>query len=89
MPTISPPTSAPHGFPMPPRMTAANIGRRNSKPASKRSCACTANITPAAAMSTPAIAHVASRMRSVSMPATSASCALSAVARIALPRRVR
>ena len=90
MPTISPPTSAPQGFPMPPRMTAANIGSsRNSNPASKRSCDCSANITPATAVRAAAITHVARRTRSVSMPLASASGALSAVARIAVPRRVR
>ena len=88
-PIKSPPMSAPHGLPMPPRMVAANIGSRNSNPASKRSCDCTPNMIPAIAISAPPIAQVAWRMRSVSMPEMSASSALSAVARIALPSVVR
>ena len=75
---------------MPPTMTAANIGSSmNSKPALKRSCDCRANMMPATAMRPPASTHVARRMRSVSIPDASASCGLSDVARIAVPRRVR
>ena len=75
---------------MPPRMTAANIGSsRNSNPASKRTCDWRPNITPATAVSAAAMTQVAIRTRSVSMPLASASGALSAVARIAVPRRVR
>ena len=75
---------------MPPKITAAKSGIRNSQPMLGKSCAWnTASRIPAMAAMPPPMAQVDQMTRSVGIPVTRAKSGLSAVARMALPIFVR
>ena len=87
---INAPANAPYGLPMPPNISAANIGSRNRQPIiGARLPWNTASRMPAVAASAAPKAQVHRMTCRVSMPLTSARSGLSAIARIALPIRVR
>src|SRR2546427_12756961 len=81
-----PPSTAPHGEPTPPTMTAAKINGRMLRPISGRKKLVRARRTPAVDANEQLIAQVAYVTRFVSIPVAFASWRLAAVARIALPR---
>ncbi len=87
-PMIRLPMRAPVAEPRPPRVTAANISSRMSKPIEKLTCCASPNSTPARPARAAPTAHTSRITRSTSMPDAAASDGLSATARVALPMRV-